>query len=150
MVNIPPKNVRNCKILRFLFWKSKKFIKQKMFLRKNWCEEVTSTSTGNDFLCMKLSPEGWKAGFSNFSTSDDSGTTRNDSLGPPQLSNILILSIFYENHTKNLSKKKFSSLIYIIHKWMGKKRLYSTASKYYYVIVDASSYNTINNYFRCQ
>ena len=40
--------------------------------------------------------------------------------------------------------------IYIIHKWMGKKRLYSTASKYYYVIVDDSSYNTINNYFWCQ
>ena len=73
-----------------------------MFPRKNWWKEVTPTTIGNDFLCMKLYPEGWKAGFSNFSTSDDSGTTRNAYLGLQKLSNILILSIFYENRWKNL------------------------------------------------
>ena len=41
-------------------------------------------------------------------TSNERCTTRNDSLGPPQLSNILILPIFYENRTKNLLKKKFN------------------------------------------
>ena len=41
-------------------------------------------------------------------TSNERCTTRNDSLGPPQLSNILILSIFYENMWKNLLKKIFN------------------------------------------
>ena len=48
-------------------------------------------------------------------TSNERCTTRTESLAPPQLSNILILSIFYEKQWKNLSKKIVSTLLYSIH-----------------------------------
>ena len=61
-----------------------------------------------------MSPKGWSVGFSNFSTSNDFGTTTNGSLALPHHSNILISPIFYENHWKKLLKIFVSTLLHTI------------------------------------